>query len=111
MDLDYPEDLHVLHQDMPLAPEHIEITKDLVCPLMREMDHPIGYKARKLVGTFKSKKKYVVHYKLLQLYLKLGLKLRKVRKVLKFSQSPFMREYISYLETLWESLSEFEKLF
>ena len=43
---------------------------------------PIG-DAKKLVPNFFDKEKYVLHYEKLQLYLKLGLKLKKIHCIFK----------------------------
>ena len=42
----------------------------------------------KLIQTLKDKKEYVLHYRNLQLYLDLGLKINKVHRVLEFDKSP-----------------------
>ena len=47
---------------------------------------PIG-NVKKLVPNFFDKEKYVIHYENLQLYLRLGLKLKKMYCVLEFNQS------------------------
>ena len=48
----------------------------------------------KLIPALKEKKEYVLHYQNLQLYLNLGLKIKKVHRVLEFDQSPWLKQYI-----------------
>jgi len=52
-----------------------------------------NYKDVKLVSTFLDRKEYVVHFKNLKLYLKLGMKLKKIHRVLKFRQSNFIAPF------------------
>ena len=49
---------------------------------------------RKLVANLHDKEKYVVHYVNLKKYLARGLKLKKVHRVLRFTQSPWLRAYV-----------------
>ena len=55
VDLEYPEDLHNLHNGYPLAPERIKIGN-----------------VEKLIPNLNNKTNYVVHYKNLKLYERLG---------------------------------------
>ena len=51
---------------------------------------------KKLIPNLGDKTNYVVHYKNLQLYLSLGMKLTKMHKVLKFKHSDWMKKYIDF---------------
>ena len=50
----------------------------------------------KLIPTLAEKRNYVLHNRNLQLYLSLGLKLKKVQRVLEFDQSPWLVQYINF---------------
>ena len=50
----------------------------------------------KLIPSLGDKTNYVLHYRNLQLYLSLGMKLTKIHKVLKFKQCDWMEKYIDF---------------
>ena len=66
-------------------------------------------RTQKMLLTLKDKKRY---YRNLQLYLHLGLKLKKIHKVLSFDQKAWMAPYIGLNTELRErATSDFEKNF
>ena len=73
-----------------LAPDKIEIKCEMLSDYQLKIadlyNIPIG-NVKKLVPNFFDKEKYVIHYKNVQLYLRLGLKLKKIHRVLEFNQS------------------------
>ena len=99
VDLEYPQELHDLHNDYPLAAEKLCITKNMLSPyckqILEKFNITIG-QVKKLIPMLADKQKYVLHYRNLQLYLNLGLKLKTVHRVLQFNQSPWLKEYIDF---------------
>ena len=66
----------------------------------------------KLVPNLSNKRKYVVNYRNLQLYLSLGMKLTKTHKVLKCKQSNWLKKYIDFhTEERKKAANSFEKDF
>ena len=96
---EYPKELHELHNNYPLAAEKIKVTKEMLFPYCKNIQEQFGIsigQVAKLIPTLSSKKNYVLHYRNLQLYLSLGLKLKKVHRVLEFDQSPWLAQYINF---------------
>ena len=100
VDLSYPEHLHHHHNDLPLAPERIVVKEEFLSPYQLELKNKMGIKGNssvaKLVPNFNKKVKYVTHYRNLKLYLRLGLKLERVHRVIEFSQSAWIKPYVDF---------------
>ena len=97
--LEYPNKLHDIHNDYPLAPEKINITKELLskyCLTIASVYNITTGAVKKLVPNLMNKNNYVIHYRNLQQCLELGMKLKKIDRILKFIQSDWMRPYIDF---------------
>jgi hypothetical protein len=95
VDLEYPDHLHDLHSDFPLAPEH----------------RRVGKAGEKLMLTLYPKSYYILHYQNLLLYQELGLRAT-IHRVLRFNQKPWLREYVNMNAMKRKSATnEFEKKF
>ena len=77
-DLEYPEQLHDLHNDYPLAPECSKF-----------------WNVEKLIPNLNNKTNYVMHYENLKLYESLCLKITQIRRGIKFEESACLEEYIN----------------
>ena len=96
VDLGYPEELHEAHNVYPLVPERMVVHKEW----MSEYQHNLlgvgvaPTKVEKLVPNLRNKERYVIHYRNLQLYLSLSMRLTKIYRALRFRQSPWIEHYI-----------------
>lgn len=73
VDLYYPPELINLHIGLPLAPEHMN---------------------GKLIPHLNDRINYKIHYMTLRVYIKLGLKVTKIHRIVQFEQKKWLEPYI-----------------
>ena len=96
VDLEYPEELHDFHNDYPLCPERVECDKGV----------------KKLIPNLRDKNNYVIHYRKLMQCLRLGMKLKKIHRGIKFIEYAFLKPYIDKNTILrTQAKNNFEKDF
>ena len=76
-DVQYPEKLHELHNDLPFLPERMKIEK-----------------VEKLVTNLRDKTRYVLCIRNLKQSLNHGLALKRVHRVIKFNQKAWLKPYV-----------------
>ena len=94
VDLEYPQELYDIHNDYPLAPKKINIPKEWLSDYSLKIANVHNVTTGtviKLVPNLMSKNNYVIHYRNLRQCLELGMKLKKIHRILKFKQSDWMR--------------------
>ena len=95
VDLEYPKHLHKSHNDYPLAPEKLVVKEEWLSEHQTALlENKSMINITKLVPNLTDKNKYVVHYKNLMLYLSLGMKLKRIYRVLEFEEKSWMEPYI-----------------
>ena len=80
VDLEYPKELHELHNDYLLAPDKTEIKRKMLSKyqlLIADSYNISSSNVKELVPTFFDEQNYVFHYENIQLYLRLVLKLKR----------------------------------
>ena len=93
VEVKYPRKLHDLHSDLPFLPKKMKIDK-----------------CKKLVCDLRNKKKYVVHIKSSKQALNHGLKLKRVHRIIEFSQKAWLKPYIDMKTELRKlAKDDFEK--
>ena len=95
VDVQYPEKLHDLHNDLPFLPERLRIEK-----------------VEKLAANLHDRTEYVIHIRNLKQSLNHGLVLKKVQRVIIFNQNASLKPCTDMNTNLRKrAKSDFEKDF
>ena len=95
VDVQYPEKLHELHNDLPFSPERMKIDK-----------------VEKLAANLHDKTEYIIHIRNLKQALNHRLILKKVHRVIKFNQQAWLKPNIDMNTKLRQKAkNNFEKDF
>ena len=76
-DVQYPEKLHELHNDLRFLPNRMKIRK-----------------VEKLLANLHDQTEYVIHIRILKQALNHGLVLKKLHRIIKFNQNAWLKPYI-----------------
>ena len=79
VDLEYPEELHNLHNDYPLVPEKV---------IINGVD--------KLAPNLGDKTSYVTTYEAIAYYMSKGMKLTRMRRGICYRKEPFLKQFIEH---------------
>ena len=114
VDIEIPKELHDKFVDYPLCPEIKNVPQDMLSEYQKYLNDKLNIKynstVKKLILDLLPKKNYKVYYKNLEYYLKLGLKVTKVHRILTFDEKPFLKEYIDLnTELRKQSKNDLEK--
>ena len=86
VDSEYPQELHDIHNDYPLAPEKITVPKEWVsdyCLKTANAHYVTTGTVKKLVPNLMNKNDYVIHYRNWEQCLELEMKIKKIHRILK----------------------------
>ncbi|GBO35192.1 hypothetical protein AVEN_41119-1 [Araneus ventricosus] len=116
VDLRCPKRLQLKTNDLPLAPEHLNISYEMLSPYSKRLCDKFNLKhtlpSKKLTPNFYPKKNYITHYLNLQFYIEEGMIVEKYHRILAFRQRPWLAEYIHFNnERRKEATDEFTRTF
>ena len=87
MDLFYPPGIRDEKNDLPVAPDSKAIFEKELSPYTQHLRETIKLKGNpkeKLILNLQDKKKYVLHYRNLKLYLEVGMQIKKIHRSVEF---------------------------
>jgi hypothetical protein len=115
VDLDYPENIKFKSKNFPYCPESIFIKDEDLSPYQKNLIIKLNLKrpkTKKLIMSQTDKKNYIVHYRMLKFYLNQGMILKKVHRVISFTQRKWLAPYIDFnTKQRMKATTEFEKGF
>ena len=114
-DIEYPEELQDLHDDMPLAAQSVTVETAELSDHTRSRYGKQGRRhipGPKLVTHFGPRTGYVCHASVLQFYVRHGLKVIKIHRAVEFRQTAWLAEFIALnTELRTKATTDFEKDF
>lgn len=97
VDIEIPEDIHQLTDDLPLAPESKapEFISGYMEKMWIDVEGNKKYRGnKKLLLTHFPKKNYVIHFALLQFYKKkFHIKITNVHRIVQYEQAPIFKRF------------------
>ena len=96
VDLIYPGNNKNKSKNSPFCPENKTINPDNYTEYMKEHEPKPHRPSTKLICDQNNKEYYIVHYRNLKFYLRMGMTNKKVHRIVSFDQSPWLSKYIDY---------------
>ena len=112
VDLTYPNNIQEKTKNFPFAPVNKKINPDKFSDFMKEIKPDNYIQTKKLICDWFDKKNYLVHYRMLKFYLRTGMIVDKVHKMISFKQSSWLEKYINFnTQKRNQAVNDFEKDF
>ena len=95
-DLIYPDNIKQKTKNFPFCPENKFSLQDKFTNYMNETKPDNYTPCKKLICDFTDKKNYLIHYRMLKLYVRHGMIVDKVHEIISFKQSKWLNKYINF---------------
>ena len=99
VDMEIPENMHDHYDQYAMMPENIIVGEEHASGYTKQLAAACNVKlrpTRKLCLTLNDKTKYTVHYSTLKAYIRHGLVLKHVHKVISFRQSLWLQDFMKF---------------
>ena len=96
VDLIYPDNIKYKSKNFPFCPENKTIDPVNYTEYMKEHEPKPHRPTSKLICDQSDKEYYIVHYRNLKFYIRMGMIIKKLHRIVSFDQSPWLAKYIDY---------------
>ena len=112
LDLTYPNKIKEKTKNFPFAPMNKKIIPDNFNDYMQEIKPDTYKQSSKLICDWSDKKNYLIHNRMSNNYIRHGMMVDKVHKIISFKQSKWLEKYISFnTQKRDKAKNDFEKDF
>ena len=110
VDLIYPDNIKHKSKNFPFCPENKAIDPNNFTDYMKEHVPKQFRPTSELIFDQTNKEYYIVHYKNLKFYVRMGMIINEVHRIVSFDQTPWLEKYIDYItKKRAQADSDFEK--
>ena len=92
VDIKYPDNIKQKTKNFPFAPVNKKLNPADFSDYMKEIKPDTYNQTKKLICDWSDKKKYLVHYRMLKLYVRHGMVVDKVHEIISFEQSKWLEK-------------------
>ena len=111
-DLKYPDNIKEKTKNFPFCPENKKIDPDNFNDYMKEIKPDTYIQNKKLICDWSDKKNYLVHYRMLNFYIRHGMIVERVHNIISIKQSRWLGKHINFnTQKRNQAVNDFEKDF
>ena len=92
VDLDYPDETKYKTKKFPFAPVNKKINPDSLSDCMKTIKAGTHTQTKKLICAWSDKKKYLIHFRMLKLFVRHCMEVDKVQTAISFKQSEWLEK-------------------
>ena len=112
IDLKYPDDIKEKTKKFPFAPVNKKINPDNFSDYMKTIKRDTYTQTKKLICDWSDKENYLIHYRMLNFYVRHGMVVDEVHEIISFKQSKCLEKYIYFnTQKRNHAVNDFEKNF
>ena len=112
VDLEYLFTIRQKTKPFPFCPENKTVSKDDFGPYMKSIMPKNHVSHKQLLCGWTDKRNYLIHYRMLEFYIRHGMKIKEVHRVISFKQSKWLEKYIDFnTQKRNQAVNDFKKDF